>query len=93
MATAIISGRVDDAVKAKAAVYLKAAKVTPGEVIKIVWENIAATGKIPAAEPAGERQENACDRLIRLCDELPPSSELTSLTKQQMRDMIAEKYL
>lgn len=97
MATAIISGRVDEAVKTKAAAYLRAAKVAPGDVIKTVWENIAATGQIPVPEAAEreteDEEQTAFGRLMRFREELPACPELATMTDEQMRDMIVERYL
>lgn len=44
MATAIVSGRVDEAVKERAGAYIHAAGLTVGDVINKLWEYIAATG-------------------------------------------------
>ena len=52
MATAVVSGRVDEKVRQRADAYIRAAGSTPAEVIKVVWENIARTGEVPTEEPA-----------------------------------------
>ena len=54
MATAVVSGRVDEKVRQRADAYIRAAGSTPAEVIKVVWENIARTGEVPEEVPAEE---------------------------------------
>lgn len=95
MATAILSGRVEESVKAKAAVHLRDAGVTAGDVIRTVWEAIAATGEVPRqiSDAGKDSQRAAFEKLMLLRDELPPVPELASMDKQQMRDMIAERHL
>ena len=43
MATAIVSGRVDAAVKERAGVYIRAAGSSVGDVINDLWTYIART--------------------------------------------------
>ena len=59
MATAIISGRVEESVKEKAGAYIRAAGLTVGDVIKLVWENIAQTGELPQPIDRGDSSEDA----------------------------------
>lgn len=96
MATAVLSGRIDEDIKAKAAPYLRAAGLTAGDVIKNVWERIALTGEVPlpiATEGETGKQKSAFENLMRIRQELPPCPELATMTDAQMRTMIAEKYL
>lgn len=59
MATAIISGRVEESVKEKAGAYIRAAGLTVGDVIKLVWENIAQTGELPQPIDRGDSSGDA----------------------------------
>lgn len=92
METAVISGRVDAATKEKAARYIKRAGQTPADVIRIVWEGIAATGEVPEDSGKKSQNKNACEDFFAFCDSLPESSVLANLTDEQMRDMLADRY-
>lgn len=58
MPTAIVSGRVDAAVRDRANAYIHAAGLTAGDVVKRVWENIARTGEVPPVQQATGEQES-----------------------------------
>ena len=92
MATAVVSGRVDEKIRQHADAYIRAAGSTPAEVIKVVWENIARTGEVPEEEPArGSR--DAWERFMEFRESLPKAEPwLANLTKEEMRDMIASRY-
>lgn len=91
MATAVVSGRVDEQVRVRADAYIRAAGSTPGDVIRAVWENIARTGEVP--EAGEEREEpDALERLRALRPVFGASDWLVNLTDEQMRDMIASRY-
>ena len=92
MATAVISGRVDEKIRQRADAYIRAAGSTPAEVIKVVWEHIARTGEVPEAAPA-EEPCGAGERCLEFRESLPEAEPwLVNLTKEQMRDMIASRY-
>lgn len=95
MATAVISGRVDERVKARAEVFIRAAGLSTGDVIRVVWGRIARTGEIPDAGDVAERHDIARDPMERL-GELRVSfgtcEDLIHLDDAQMRDMIACRY-
>ena len=57
MPTAIVSGRVDAAVRDRANAYIHAAGLTAGDVVKRVWESIARTGEVPAAQQAADEPD------------------------------------
>lgn len=95
MATAVISGRVDERVKARAEVFIHAAGLSAGDVIRMVWERIAQTGEIPDAAAALEGASDADDPLAQLGElraAFGSSEELVGLTDAQMREMIAGRY-
>lgn len=95
MATAVVSGRVDAQVKARAEAFIRAAGLSPGDVIRVVWERIARTGEIPDAGDDVEQLDVSRDPLGRL-GELRASfgscEDLVNLDDDQMRDMIASRY-
>ena len=92
MATSVVSGRVDEKIRQRADAYIRAAGSTPAEVIKVVWESIARTGEVPEVVPV-EEPRGAWERFMEFRESLPKAEPwLVSLTKEQMRDMIASRY-
>lgn len=93
MATAVVSGRVDEKVRQRADAYIRAAGSTPAEVIKVVWENIARTGQVPEAEEPTTEQRDAWESFMEFRANLPEAEPwLVNLTKEEMRNMIASRY-
>ena len=95
MATAVISGRVDERVKARAEVFIRAAGLSAGDVIRMVWEHIAQTGEVPDAQDMAEGVSVAKDPLTRLGElraDFGASDELVNLNDSQMREMIASRH-
>lgn len=95
MATAVVSGRVDEQVKARAEAFIRAAGLSAGDVIRMVWERIARTGEIPDAGdgvgwPGASR--DPMERLGELRASFGSCEDLVSLDDNQMRDMIASRY-
>lgn len=93
MATAVISGRVDERIKKRADAYLRAAGLQVGDVIRQVWEHIARTGEIPVDggyETAAE--DDPFEGFMRFRADLPEATWLKTMTKEEMRDMIAGRY-
>ena len=75
MATAVISGRVEEAVRQRADVVLRKAGLKPTDVIQAVWASIANTGEIPEValpQTAAPAQNEAMDKLASFLDSLPP---------------------
>lgn len=96
MATAIVSGRVDEAVKVRAARAIAAAGMSTGDVIKAVWERIAATGEVPQPLSCDAGAAAAADRMqsfMQLRAELPAVPELAALSDGAMRDLVSERYV
>lgn len=92
METAIISGRVPLDTKDRANVYIKQAGLSVGDVIRNVWDRISRTGEVPMPMPKDESKQELWKEFMAFCDELGPDPVMATLTKQQMRDMIAERY-
>lgn len=96
METVVISGRVDAAVKEKASIYIKRAGQTAADVVKTVWENIAATGEVPTAAVSVDTAEASWNNFMALRDELgelTPSFDLATLTDEQVKDMVVSRYV
>lgn len=94
MATSVVSGRVDDYVKERAAAYIHAAGLTTAEVIKTVWERIARTGEVPMAEAeVAEQEYDPFEAFMAFRAQLQPADAwLVSMTDEQMNDMIVSRY-
>lgn len=93
MATAVVSARIDEALKDQVDFYLQMAGVGPGDVIRVVWENIGKTHKVP--QPVVE--EPALDyagkiRKVRGKMQQGDNSFLAAMTDAQMRDLLADRY-
>lgn len=96
VATAIVSGRVDEAVKERAGAYIKAAGLTVGDVINIVWTNIANTKQVPTATEQDAEPLSAWDafmqfRATRL--QAGNTSPIPDMTLDEIHDMIATDML
>lgn len=95
MATAVVSGRVDEQVKSRADAFIRAAGLSTGDVIRAVWECIAQTGEVPDAGSSTGRLDAMRDPMKRL-GELRSSfgacEDLVNLDDARMRDMIASRY-
>ena len=94
MATSVVSGRVDDAIRARADAVIRAAGYSVADVIRIVWENIARTGVVPAVD--GATQDSSApdpwDEFMAFRAALPESQWLATLSDQEMKDVVASRY-
>ena len=96
MATAVVSGRIDAALKRKAEVIIEEAGSTPGEVIKNVWANIVATGQIPQSpEEIDEqaRKAQVLDELWELVHSLPPCPNVAKMSDDDIKEMMMMRYV
>ena len=97
MATAIVSGRVDEAVKERAGAYIHAAGLTVGDVINRLWEYIAATGDTTEfLEKAQTEQPPAFERFLQLRNELAAISggaEIPEMSNNELKDYLASERL
>lgn len=93
MATAVISGRVDEQVRESAERYIQAAGLTAADVIRTVWERIARTGEVPREEAVGEPADAAWNDFMAFRDEISgEASWLDALTEREVRDLVAARY-
>ena len=93
MGTTVVSGRVDESVKAQADRYLRRAGMTAGDAIKALWTYIANAGQIPqelVEHPANERDQ--WEKFMEFRGTLPRSTWLATLDDEQMKEMIASRY-
>ena len=99
MATSVISGRVDDAVRMRADAVIRAAGLSAGDIIRAVWERIAGTGELPAEvvaqrpEDAHDERKEALERFMQLRAELGSIESLVTLTDEQMREELSNRYV
>lgn len=97
MATAIVSGRVDEAVKERAGAYIHAAGLTVGDVINRLWEYIAATGDTTGfLEKAQTEQPPAFERFLQLRNELVAISGVTGIpemSSDELKDYLASERM
>lgn len=95
MATAVVSGRVDEAVRDRAAGYIRAAGLTAADVIKAVWDSIAATGEVPLPQTADPEERMRCERFasfMALRASLPACPELAAMDQKALREEAAQRY-
>lgn len=92
MATAVVSGRVDEGVRRRADAYIRAAGSTPAEVIKVVWENIARTGEVPEGLRPEPGERDPLGDLAELRASFASSEWLVGLTKEGLREAVASRY-
>ena len=95
MATAVVSGRVDEQVKARVDSFIRAAGLSTGDVIRAVWERIAQTGEVPdmgkgAGQPDVSRDPMEC--LGELRSSFGACEDLVNHDDARMREMIASHY-
>ncbi len=93
MATAVISGRVDEQVRESAERYIQAAGLTVADVIRTVWERIAKTGEVPCEETGDELTDAAWNDFMAFREQISgEASWLDTLSGREMRDMVAARY-
>ena len=93
MATAVISGRVDELVKQRAEAVLAKNGVTPNQLIGAIWNQIAQTGTIPISMGEDELQAHRRQRFAEFqawTKTLPPCPSLANATDEELREMIVE---
>lgn len=96
MATAIVSGRVDTAIKERAGAYIRAAGLTVGDVINIVWESIASTGSLPHMEQAApDEPASAWDAFMafREATDSPTSDPIPDMTNRELHEWLGAQRL
>ena len=95
MATAVISGRVEEELKERVGRLIQAAGMSTADVIKTVWENIARTGEVPMPYAADDQVDECAERFAQfmaLRASLPACPELIGMDDDAMRSAVAERY-
>ncbi len=78
MPTVVISGRVDEDVKARADAIIRASGSTVNGVINDVWQTIVSTGQIPVPPATADEQAEkraVFNSFMDWFDSLPPQNE------------------
>ncbi len=87
MPSSLVASRVDDSVREKAEFYIRRAGMTPSDVIRIVWQNIAESGEVPRAhtDESSARISPLIERMRALRETTPRSDFLETLTPQDLK--------
>lgn len=97
MATAVVSGRVDEEIKRKADIIIERAGKTTGDVIRDIWANIVITGELPTTKQQEEEfleKRRRFKAFMELVESLPPAPPwFATMTDEEMRDMMVEDML
>lgn len=97
MATVVVAGRVDEAIKREVDRIIEREGKTTADVIKDVWVNIYLTGELPVTQEQQEtfnEQRKRFQEFMAWRDALPPAPDwLINLTDEQLRDMMVEDML
>lgn len=99
MATSLVSGRVSEECRERAAFFIRRAGLTTSDVIRIVWENIAKTGEVPKPveeSAAGDQSLETVDnplmrRFLELRATTPSSDFLRNLTPEGLKEELASR--
>lgn len=97
MATAVVSGRVDEAVKHRADVVIRNAGETVASVINRVWEAMAETGELPESLRQGHAQETKREvfaSFLSWLDELPePNPAYADMTDDELFALKVDEHV
>ena len=77
MATAVVSGRVSEAIRQRAEIAMRKAGLKPTDVIQSVWAAMAETGEVPEIarkRTAAPAEHDALDKLNQFLNTLPPAN-------------------
>ena len=77
MATAVVSGRVSEAVRQRAEIAMRKAGLKPTDVIQSVWAVMAETGEVPEIarkRSATPGEHDALGKLNQFLSTLPPAN-------------------
>ena len=97
MSTATVSASVDARTKVLANAYIKQAGLTPNEVIRDLWENIAETGKVPQFEETTNRHEvqryEAFTKAQKIVSIIPKGTPLASMSDADLRKELEHREI
>lgn len=95
MATGIVSGRVEESIKQRAAAHLLEAGITAGEAINRLWSYIAQTGTVPNFEKEDDLN-TPFNTFMELREELSHQriySSLPNMNNDELHEYLAEERL
>ena len=78
MATAVVSGRVDEDVKRRADIIIRSSGLTVAGVIADVWQDIVETGQVPRRQrliDEQSEQRKTFESFMEWFEALPPQNE------------------
>ena len=97
MSTATVSASVDARTKAIANAHIKQAGLTPNEVIRGLWENIAETGNVPQFERTRSRREQerreAFRQAQRVMEGIPRGTPLAEMSDADVRRELEQRAI
>lgn len=97
MATAVVSGRVNEDVKRRVDEVLRREGKTTNDVIRDVWVTISETGKLPniaSQEELFHKKRQRFKDFIEFVGSLPPApSWFSGMTDEDMRTMMVDDML
>ncbi len=92
MSTVLVSGRVDEDVKQRTDLVLRKAGKTNSDVIRSLWNSIAATGEIPVFETgASQKKPSVVDRMKALREKTPESDFIRDLTPERLKEVLSSR--
>ena len=91
MPTAVVTGRVEVSDKLKVEECLERAGMSSSDLIKLVWHNIATTGRLPKPETADRRRNGLYEEMLALRSETPTSPYLRELTPEGLKEALGDR--
>ena len=89
LSTTTVSASVDTRTKAIANAYIRQAGLTPNEVIRDLWESIAATGKVPQSKESTnslqKKRRAAFEEAQRVVADIPRGTPLATMSDEEVR--------
>lgn len=91
MSTVVVTGRVEESDKLKVEECLEKAGMPNSDLIRLVWHNVAVTGRLPKSEAATKRGGGLYEEMLALRSVTPTSQYLRSLTPQGLKEALGER--
>lgn len=91
MSTAVVTGRVEVSDKLKVEECLDKAGMSSSDLIRLIWHNVAMTGRLPKPTGAKPDQGGLYEEMISLRSETPSSSYLTGLTPEGLKEALGDR--
>lgn len=91
MPTAVVTGRVEVSDKLKVEECLERAGMSSSDLIRLVWHNVAATGRLPKPVAADRRRSGLYEEMLALRSETPTSPYLRELTPEGLKEALGDR--